>query len=92
MKKILVVGTLGVTLQIATLSVAIPTQAQTASSAQEGDYYAPGATAVQQPTQAEVNEAKEGDYYAPNMTIVQQPTSQQLNRLRQGDYYAPTDK
>ena len=70
--------------------ISVPALAQTPNAVQEGDYYSPGTTVVQQPTSQELNQAKEGDYYAPSKTTVQQPTSQQLNKLREGDYYAPT--
>jgi hypothetical protein len=94
MRKILVAGSLGafVALQLAALPFVVPAAAQTASSIREGDYYAPGATVVQQPSQQGLNEAKEGDYYAPDKTTVQQPTPGQIDRLRQGDYYFPEDK
>lgn len=76
-------------LQLLSLSTTTPVQAQTVSQAQEGDYYAPGNTVVQQPTPQELNQAKDGDYYTPSNTTVQQPTPQELYRARQGDYYAP---
>jgi hypothetical protein len=76
-------------LQVFSLSTVTPAQAQAVSQPQEGDYYAPSNTVVQQPTPQQLNEAKDGDYYAPSNTVVQQPTSQELNRARQGDYYAP---
>ena len=72
------------------LSVAISAQAQTSSSAQEGDYYDPAKTIVQQPTSQELNEVKHGDYYAPGTAAVPQPTPQELNEVRHGDYYVPT--
>jgi hypothetical protein len=70
------------------LSAAVPAQAQSLSQVQEGDYYAPSHTVVQQPTAAELNQAKEGDFYAPSTTIVQEPTARELNRAEQGDFYA----
>jgi hypothetical protein len=71
------------------LSAAVPAQAQSLSQVQEGDYYAPSHTVVQQPTAQELNEAKEGDFYAPSNTIVQQPTARELHRAEQGDFYWP---
>jgi hypothetical protein len=71
------------------LLIATPVQAQSLSQVQEGDYYAPDHTVVQQPTPQELNQAREGDYYAPKKTIVQEPTVQDLQHARQGDYYAP---
>jgi hypothetical protein len=71
------------------LSAAVPAQAQSLSQVQEGDYYAPGNTIVQQPTAAELNQAKEGDFYAPSATIVQEPTARELHKAEQGDFYAP---
>lgn len=75
---------------IATLSFAMQAQAQTVAP-QEGDYYAPRNTIVQQPTPQELNGVNEGDYYAPSKTIVQPPTPSELSRARQGDYYTPTN-
>jgi hypothetical protein len=71
------------------LSAAVPAQAQSLSQVQEGDYYAPSHTVVQQPTAAELNQAEEGDFYAPSKTIVQEPTARELNRAEQGDFYRP---
>jgi hypothetical protein len=71
------------------LSAAVPAQAQSLSQVQEGDYYAPSHTVVQQPTAQELNQAKEGDFYAPSETIVQQPSARELNRAEQGDFYSP---
>jgi hypothetical protein len=60
-----------------------------AGNVPEGDYYAPTATVIQQPTSDELKAAKEGDFYSPGKTIVQQPTAQELNQAKQGDFYAP---
>ncbi|HEY2528819.1 MAG TPA: hypothetical protein VGJ20_12870 [Xanthobacteraceae bacterium] len=71
------------------LSAAVPAQARSLSQVQEGDYYAPSHTIVQQPTTQELNEAKEGDFYPPSETIVQQPSARELNRAEHGDFYWP---
>jgi hypothetical protein len=75
---------------VLTLWVSAPAQAQQSGQIQEGDYYTPGKTIVQQPTPRELSQDREGDYYPPNKTIVQQPSPQELNQVREGDYYAPT--
>ena len=87
MKPIIAAMAFAALVPLQVLSTAIPAQAQTSS--QEGDYYAPSTTVVQQPTPHELNEAKGGDYYAPSKIVVQQPTGGELSRARQGDYYAP---
>lgn len=46
------------------LVIATPALAQEADWSQKGDYYAPGATVVQQPTTAQTKQAEEGDFYA----------------------------
>lgn len=76
-------------LEAVALSIGTPVQAQSLSQAQEGDYYAPKSTMVQQSTSQERKEVKEGDYYNPRTTVVQEPTAQQLQRTQHGDYYAP---
>jgi hypothetical protein len=47
------------------LMLAAPAAAQQADWSQKGDYYAPSATVVQQPTTAQTKRFEEGDYYAP---------------------------
>lgn len=71
------------------LSAAVPAQAQSLSQVQEGDYYAPSHTVVQQSTAQELNQAKEGDFYAPSTTTVQEPTARELNKAEEGDFYWP---
>jgi hypothetical protein len=66
-----------------------PVFAQSASSINEGDYYAPTHTIVQHATSQELKEFKQGDFYAPVRTVTQQPTTQELNQAREGDFYAP---
>ena len=72
-------------------SIATAALAQAADWSQKGDFYAPGAMVVQQPTAAQMKQAEEGDFYAPTATIAQQPTAQELNQAREGDFYAPTN-
>jgi hypothetical protein len=69
--------------------VPAPVFAQSASSINEGDYYAPTRTIVQHATAHELNEFKQGDFYAPVKTGTQQPNTQELNQAREGDFYAP---
>ena len=71
------------------LSAAVPAQAQSLSQVQEGDYYAPSRTVVQQPTGQELKQAEEGDFYAPGTTVVQEPTARELHKAEQGDFYWP---
>jgi len=73
------------------LSIATPALAQQADWSQKGDFYAPGAAVVQQPTAAQTKQAEEGDFYASTTTIVQQPTAQEMSQAREGDFYAPTN-
>jgi hypothetical protein len=72
------------------LSMAAPALAQQADWSQQGDYYAPSKTIVQQATPRELNEARQGDFYAPSNMVVQEATPQQLRKFREGDFYAPT--
>jgi hypothetical protein len=72
------------------LSMSAPVWAQQAYWSQEGDYYPPSRTTVQQATPQELHQFQEGDYYAPGKTTVLQSTPQELNQFRGGDYYAPT--
>ena len=76
---------------IAILTLAAPTAAlaQAPNWSQQGDYYAPSGTIVQQASPQELRQFREGDYYARGNTTVEQPTARQLRRFRQGDYYAP---
>jgi hypothetical protein len=55
---------------------------------QQGDYYAPSKTIVQQATP----ELQGGDFYTPEKTLVQRPTAQELNHFRQGDFYKSTNR
>jgi hypothetical protein len=73
------------------LSIATPALAQQADWSQKGDFYAPAATAVQQPTAAQMKQAEEGDFYAPTATIAQRPTAAGLKQAEQGDFYAPVN-
>lgn len=74
------------------LSMAAPALAQQPNWSQQGDYYAPERTVVQQATPQQLNKFREGDYYAPGNTVVQHATPQQLNKFRDGDYYAPSSR
>jgi hypothetical protein len=47
------------------LSMTAPVLAQQPNWSQQGDYYAPSKTIVQQPTAQELRQAEQGDYYAP---------------------------
>ncbi|HEX3502122.1 MAG TPA: hypothetical protein VHU22_01880 [Xanthobacteraceae bacterium] len=47
------------------LSMSATAFAQQANWSQQGDYYAPSKTVVQQPTAQELRQAEQGDYYAP---------------------------
>jgi hypothetical protein len=69
--------------------VPAPVFAQSASSINEGDYYAPAPTIVQHATAQELNEFEQGDFYAPVKNVTRQPTAQELNQAREGDFYAP---
>ena len=71
------------------LSFSAPAFAQQADWSQQGDFYAPTGTTVQQPTAQELNQARQGDFYAPRKTVVQKATPQELNQARQGDFYSP---
>jgi hypothetical protein len=71
------------------LSIPAPALAQPADLSQDGDYYAPGRTIVEQPTPQETKQFQEGDYYAPDKTTVRRSTPREKNLIRQGDYYAP---
>jgi len=72
-----------------TLFIVAPATAQQPDWSQRGDYYAPGRTIAQQPTQQELKQEQTGDYYAPGKTMVQQPTPGETRQERQGDYYTP---
>lgn len=80
--KICLITTLG-------LSMSAPAVAQAPNWSQDGDYYAPNRTIVQQSTPQELTEFRGGDYYAPSKSHVKQPTARELNEVRHGDYYAP---
>lgn len=71
------------------LSMSAPVMAQAPNWSQEGDYYAPNGTIVQQPTPQESKQFQEGDYYAPGKTTAQRATPRQEYLIRHGDYYAP---
>jgi hypothetical protein len=71
------------------LSFSAPALAQQADWSQQGDFYAPTGTIVQQPTAQELKQAREGDFYAPSKTVVQKATPQELNQAREGDFYSP---
>jgi hypothetical protein len=47
------------------LSIPAPVLAQSPNWSQQGDYYAPGNTIVQQPTPRQLYLYRHGDYYAP---------------------------
>jgi hypothetical protein len=71
------------------LPLSVSAMAQQPDWSQQGDYYAPGNSAVQQLTPKEQDLVKEGDYYAPSKTTVQHPNPEELKQDREGDYYAP---
>jgi hypothetical protein len=71
------------------LSIPLPAFAQAPNWSQQGDYYQPRNTIVQQPTAHQLKRFKEGDYYASGRSTVLQPTPEILNEDREGDYYAP---
>jgi hypothetical protein len=75
---------------VAVVSASTAAFAQQADWSQQGDYYAPSRTIVQQATPQELNQLREGDYYASGKTTVQPPTRSELNQIDEGDYYAPT--
>ena len=72
------------------LSMAAPALAQQPNWAQQGDYYAPERTIVQQATPQQSAKFREGDYYAAGSTVVQHATPHQLKKFREGDYYVPS--
>jgi opacity protein-like surface antigen len=76
---------------VAVLALLIAAPAQAADWSQKGDFYAPVATVVQQPTAAQMKQAEEGDFYAPTATIVQRPTATELKQAEEGDFYAPVN-
>ena len=74
---------------VAVVSASTTAFAQQADWSQQGDYYAPSKTIVQQATPQELNQLREGNYYASGKTTVQPPTRSELNQIDEGDYYAP---
>jgi hypothetical protein len=74
---------------VVALSFSAPALAQQADWSQQGDFYAPTGTTVQQPTAQELNQARQGDFYAPSKTVVQKATPQELKTFREGDFYSP---
>jgi hypothetical protein len=82
--------TLAAALSLSMAAMAAPALAQQPSWSQQGDYYAPQRTDVQQATPRQLNKFREGDYYAPGSTVVQHATPQERKEFREGDYYAPS--
>jgi hypothetical protein len=74
---------------VAAASISTAAFAQQPNWSQQGDYYAPGKTIVQQATPQELNQLREGDYYAFGKTTVQAPTRSEFGQFGEGDYYAP---